>query len=336
MFGRVKRDIRVVFQRDPAARSFLEVLLCYPGIHALLSYRLNHWLWRHNFKLSARFFSHLARFFSGIEIHPGAKIGEGFFIDHGMGVVIGETTEIGDNVTIYHGVTLGGISWDKGKRHPTLGDNCVIGAGAKILGPVSIGSNAKVGSNAVVVKDVPAGSTVVGVPGRIVMGREHADVSKLFPSYGQTGEMPDPVARAVSCVLDQVRQMDYRIKDLEDAGKRTNVLACDVTLHDLEKLVADSVVLQDLETVVGGSVASQDVEHLLESVGNTERLSTPATILSAATFSAATFSTITLSAAHPASAHPASVHLTSAHLASGTFLEREQEHLTNLDLGEKV
>lgn len=224
MFSRIKRDVHVVFQRDPAARNFLEVLLCYPGIHALLGYRLSHWLWQHNFKLSARFFSHLVRFFSGIEIHPGASIGEGFFIDHGMGVVIGETTEIGDNVTIYHGVTLGGISWDKGKRHPTLGDHVVVGAGAKILGPITIGSHTKVGSNAVVVKDVPSGSTVVGVPGRIVVSQNHSEASLLFPAYGQTLEMPDPVARAVSCVLDQVRQMDLRIKELENAGKQTSAM----------------------------------------------------------------------------------------------------------------
>lgn len=219
MFNRIKRDISVVFQRDPAARSSLEVILCYPGVHALLGYRLSHWLWAHNFKLSARFWSHVVRFLSGIEIHPGAKIGEGFFIDHGMGVVIGETTEIGNNVTIYHGVTLGGTSWSQGKRHPTLGDNVVVGAGAKILGPITIGANVRVGSNAVVVKDVPADSTVVGVPGRMVVGKQSSDLSQPFPSYGQMDGMPDPVARAVACVLDQVRQMDQRIKDLENEAQ---------------------------------------------------------------------------------------------------------------------
>lgn len=215
MFSRIKRDVQVILQRDPAARNAMEVLLCYPGVHALLGYRLSHWLWQRNFSLSARFFSHIVRFFSGIEIHPGAKIGEGFFIDHGMGVVIGETTEIGDNVTIYHGVTLGGTSWKKGKRHPTLGNNVVVGAGAKILGPIHVGVNARVGSNAVVVKDVPPGSTAVGVPGRIIMGQKYTGITPSFPSYGQTEEMPDPVAKAVVCVLEQVRQMDQRINELE-------------------------------------------------------------------------------------------------------------------------
>ena len=221
MFHRMKNDIRVVFQRDPAARSIIEVLICYPGIHALLGHRFSHWLWVHGFRLSARFFSHLARFFTGIEIHPGARIGQGFFIDHGMGVVIGETTEIGNNVTIYHGVTLGGTSWNRGKRHPTLHDNVVIGAGAQVLGPITIGYNARVGSNAVVVKDVPSNTTVVGVPGRIIMDRDPDPVggsAGLFPAYGQVGAMPDPVAKAVTCMLDQVRQMDQRIKELEEKG----------------------------------------------------------------------------------------------------------------------
>lgn len=217
MFGRIKRDIDVVFQRDPAARSRLEVVFCYPGIHALLGYRLGHWLWGRRWRFSARFVSHLFRWFSGIEIHPGATIGEGFFIDHGMGVVIGETTEVGDNVTIYHGVTLGGTSWQQGKRHPTLGDNVVVGAGAKVLGPITIGHDVKVGSNAVVVKDVPSGSTVVGVPGRVVMGRNRmTDDATPFQSYGQGNDMPDPVAKAVACVLDQVRQLDRRVQELEE------------------------------------------------------------------------------------------------------------------------
>ncbi|MEO5363463.1 MAG: serine O-acetyltransferase [Magnetococcus sp. DMHC-8] len=216
MFRRLKNDLQAVFHRDPAARTVLEVLLCYPGIHALQGYRLSHWLWQRHFRLLARFVSQVARFFSGIEIHPAARIGEGLFIDHGMGVVIGETAEIGNNVTIYHGVTLGGTSWNKGKRHPTLGDNVIVGAGAKILGPITIGANARVGSNAVVVKDVPPDSTVVGVPGRIVVSHDDASHPGLFPFYGQTGEMPDPVARAVVCMLDQVRQMDQRIKELEN------------------------------------------------------------------------------------------------------------------------
>ncbi|WP_130471389.1 serine O-acetyltransferase [Candidatus Magnetaquicoccus inordinatus] len=220
MFKRFREDLQAVFHRDPAARTVLEVLICYPGIHALLGYRLTHWLWARRFRFLARFLSQLFRFFSGIEIHPGAKIGKGFFIDHGMGVVIGETAEIGDNVTMYHGVTLGGTSWDKGKRHPTLGDNVIVGAGAKILGPITIGTNARVGSNAVVVKDVPPGCTVVGIPGRIVVNHAApADHPLAFPVYGQSGEMPDPVARAVTCVLDQVKQMDQRLKELESSNE---------------------------------------------------------------------------------------------------------------------
>jgi serine O-acetyltransferase len=221
MFSRIKADVKVIFERDPAARSFAEVLLCYPGVHALLGYRLAHWLWNRDFHILARIFSHVVRFFTGIEIHPGARIGRGFFIDHGMGVVIGETTEIGDNVTIYHGVTLGGTTWDKGKRHPTLGDNVVIGAGAKVLGPIKLGENVRIGSNAVVVADAPDNSTVVGIPGRIIYSnasKKNAESSK-FSSYGETNGMPDPVAKAVGCLLDQVHQMDDRIKELEQTEK---------------------------------------------------------------------------------------------------------------------
>jgi len=222
MFSHIRADIQVIFERDPAARSFIEVLLCYPGVHALLGYRLSHWLWEKKFHITARIISHTARFFTGIEIHPGACIGNGFFVDHGMGVVIGETTEIGDNVTIYHGVTLGGTTWDKGKRHPTLSDNVVIGAGAKILGPIVLGKNVRVGSNAVVVADAPENSTVVGIPGRIVYSnpKTKKERSATFPSYGETnGVMPDPVAKAVGCLLDQVHQMDDRIKELEQTEK---------------------------------------------------------------------------------------------------------------------
>lgn len=167
MFARLREDIAVVFERDPAARSAWEVLVCYPGLHAQWFYRLAHWLWLHRLRFLARFVSHLGRFFTGIEIHPGATIGRGFFIDHGMGVVIGETAEIGDNVTLYHGVTLGGVSWRKEKRHPTVGDHVVVGAGAKVLGPITIGAHSRIGANSVVVKDVEPHSVVVGVPGRV-------------------------------------------------------------------------------------------------------------------------------------------------------------------------
>ena len=170
MFSRLREDIRSVFARDPAARTSWEVLTCYPGLHAVVMHRFAHWLWTHQFRWLGRFVSHLARFFTGIEIHPGASIGRRFFIDHGMGVVIGETAVVGDDVTLYHGVTLGGTSWNKGRRHPTLENGVVIGAGAKVLGPITVGAGSKVGSNAVVVKDVPPGTTAVGNPARIIDG----------------------------------------------------------------------------------------------------------------------------------------------------------------------
>lgn len=168
MFRNLREDIRAVFDRDPAARSFWEVLTCYPGIHALIFHRVGHWLWGHRLRWLARFTAHISRFLTGIEIHPGATIGRRFFIDHGMGVVIGETALIGNDVTLYHGVTLGGTSWNKGKRHPTLEDGVVIGAGAKVLGPITISAGAKVGSNAVVTKPLPPGATAVGNPARIL------------------------------------------------------------------------------------------------------------------------------------------------------------------------
>lgn len=158
--------MRVVFERDPAARSMWEVIVCYPGLHAIWFYRAAHWLWVRGWFFLGRLVSHLGRFFTGIEIHPGATIGKGFFIDHGMGIVIGETAEIGENVTLYHGVTLGGVSWRKEKRHPTIGDHVVIGAGAKVLGPILVGAHSRIGANSVVIKDVPPHTVVVGVPGR--------------------------------------------------------------------------------------------------------------------------------------------------------------------------
>jgi serine O-acetyltransferase len=167
MWNRIRRDVGVVFDRDPAARSTLEVVLLYPGLHALWLHRLGHWFWTRKLHFLGRATSQFSRFFTGIEIHPGATIGEGFFIDHGMGVVIGETAEIGENVTLYHGVTLGGVSWRKEKRHPTIGDHVVVGAGAKVLGPITVGEHSRIGANSVVVKDVPAHSVVVGVPGRV-------------------------------------------------------------------------------------------------------------------------------------------------------------------------
>ncbi|ABK45556.1 serine O-acetyltransferase [Magnetococcus marinus MC-1] len=218
MFKTIRDDIAVIFDRDPAARNVLEIVLCYPGVHAMIAYRFSHKLWQWNFKLAARFISHVGRVLTGIEIHPGAKIGKGFFIDHGMGVVIGETCEIGDNCTLYHGVTLGGTTWNKGKRHPTLKDGVVVGAGAKVLGPITLHEGARVGSNAVVVKDVPHDTTVVGIPGREVRAKKELspDQAHAFPSYGVEGQMPDPVAKAVTCVLEQMHQMERRLHTLEE------------------------------------------------------------------------------------------------------------------------
>ena len=210
MFKNLREDINSVFDRDPAARSALEIVLCYPGLHALWIYRIAHWFWGHEFFLLGRFISHLGRFLTGVEIHPGAKIGRKFFIDHGMGVVIGETAEIGDNVTLYHGVTLGGVTWDKVKRHPTLDDNVVIGSGAKVLGPFTVGKGAKIGSNSVVVKAVPENATVVGIPGRAVLAApEDGKRDETRPDL-EHGRMPDPEAKAIACLFDQIRELERK------------------------------------------------------------------------------------------------------------------------------
>ena len=210
MFDNIREDIASVFDRDPAARTTFEVLTCYPGLHARIFHRLSHWLWHVELKWLARFTSHIARWFTGIEIHPGATIGRRFFIDHGMGVVIGETAEIGDNVTLYHGVTLGGVSWEKTKRHPTIGDNVVIGSGAKVLGPFTVGKGSKIGSNSVVVKEVPANATVVGIPGRVVMAAEKpADRMDL-----EHGNLPDPEAKAIACLFEQIRELERKLAAL--------------------------------------------------------------------------------------------------------------------------
>ncbi len=217
MFNHLREDISVVFERDPAARSAWEVLTTYPGVHALLVHRLARRLWHWNLKWLARFVAHLGRWLTGIEIHPGAQIGRRVFIDHGMGVVIGETAEIGDDSTLYHGVTLGGTSWNKGKRHPTLGKGVVVGAGAKILGPIFIGDGAKVGSNAVVVKDVPAGATAVGIPARIIDPtqadlRESKAQKMGFSAYAISADMNDPVVKAIHGLLDHTVVLDQRIE----------------------------------------------------------------------------------------------------------------------------
>lgn len=218
MISRIREDIQSIFHRDPAARHTLEVLTCYPGLHAIWLHRVAHWLWQRNWKLLARLISHVSRWLTGIEIHPGAKIGRRFFIDHGMGVVIGETAEIGSDVTLYHGVTLGGTTWNKGKRHPTLQDGVVVGAGAKVLGPLTVGEGAKVGSNAVVTKDVPPGATAVGIPGRIIEARKEQPVEQAdFDTYGISGDMPDPVARSISAILTHLRAMEGRVDGMCDA-----------------------------------------------------------------------------------------------------------------------
>jgi serine O-acetyltransferase len=210
-FKAIRSDLGAVLARDPAARSLLEVALCYPGFHAVMMHRIANAAWRRGFKLLGRLISVFARFATGIEIHPGATIGHRFFIDHGMGVVIGETAEIGDDVTLYQGVTLGGTTLDHGKRHPTLGDGVIVGAGAKILGPFTVGKGARVGSNAVVLEAVPAGATVVGIPARIV-GRPKNDD---FCAYGATGDVTDPVARAIDRMESDMGVMRARIAELE-------------------------------------------------------------------------------------------------------------------------
>jgi serine O-acetyltransferase len=211
MFETLKTDLKAVRERDPACRSNLDVFLSYPGFHAVAVHRLSHRLWNAGARTLARFLSHIARTFTGIEIHPGVKAGRGLFIDHGMGVVIGETAEIGDNVTIYQGVTLGGVSLKKEKRHPTLRDNVVVGAGAKVLGPFEVGENSRVGANSVVVKEVPPNSTVVGIPGRIVI-KEGQKVDEVDLDHQV---MPDPVAQAFKCLMEHVNILHKRINNLD-------------------------------------------------------------------------------------------------------------------------
>ena len=212
MFSRLREDIHSVYARDPAARNWWEVLTCYPGMHAIWWHRLvSGPLWRSGLKWFGRLMSHTGRFFTGVEIHPGATIGRRFFIDHGMGIVIGETAVIGDDCTLYHGVTLGGVSWNKGKRHPTLGDGVTIGAGAKILGPFTVGAGAKVGSNSVVVKEVPPGATVVGIPARIVEGLEQGVVGQAFSAYAVTTNENDPLNAILKTIAGRSDQSEAQL-----------------------------------------------------------------------------------------------------------------------------
>lgn len=212
VFRTLYEDIKTVLDRDPAARNSLEVFFCYSGFHALTMHRVSHWLWCHKLKSLARFNAMLARFFTGVEIHPAAKIGRRFFIDHGMGVVIGETAEIGDDVTIYHGVTLGGVSLKKEKRHPTIGNNVIIGAGAKVLGPFKVGDRVRIGANSVVLHEVPDDATVVGVPGRITGDSKRQDM------FNHT-ELPDPVANAFNCIIDRIVEMEKEIQAIKKDNK---------------------------------------------------------------------------------------------------------------------
>ena len=212
MFKTLKEDFQTVFTKDPAARSVIEVLLCYPGLHALWAHRVAHFLWRHKFRLPARLISHINRFFTGIEIHPGARIGRRFFIDHGAGVVIGETSDIGNDVLIYQGVVLGGTTLEKKKRHPTLSNNVEMGSGAIALGPITIGDSARIGSGSVVIKSVPPGVTVVGIPGRVVTEREKPAMDL------EHGRLPDPVAEAIRLVLKDQHSLEERLKRLESSS----------------------------------------------------------------------------------------------------------------------
>jgi len=248
MLKKIRDDVHSVFARDPAARSTLEVLFNYPGLHAIWLHRMAYRLWYGGFRWVARFLSNFSRWLTGIEIHPGATIGERFFIDHGMGVVIGETAQIGDDVTLYHGVTLGGTTWNKGKRHPTLEDNVVIGAGAKILGPICIGSGARVGSNAVVTKDVPASATAVGIPGRIVKPRQISDdpdevrrqatADQIgFDAYGMTPDMPDPIANSIRSLLDHTHAVEQKLDGMCKALKALGSDYCNEALPEIDDQV---------------------------------------------------------------------------------------------------
>jgi serine O-acetyltransferase len=242
MFTRLREDIACVFERDPAAQSALEIITTYPGVHAILIHRISHSLWNAGYLWLARFIAHICRWLTGIEIHPGAQIGRRFFIDHGMGVVIGETAIIGDDCTLYHGVTLGGTTWSKGKRHPTLHNGVVIGAGAKVLGPIEIGAGARVGSNSVVLKTVPAGATVVGIPGHVIGSSSKSTktdrdkiASKMgFDAYGTTADMPDPVANAINRMLDHIHLLDKQIELMNHALNEAGINCTETPISTLD------------------------------------------------------------------------------------------------------
>ncbi|QSX31291.1 serine O-acetyltransferase [Shewanella cyperi] len=245
VISRLKEDIASIYHRDPAARNAFEILVNYPGMHAIWLHRISHKLWKRDWRFVARTLSTFSRWLTGVEIHPGATIGRRFFIDHGMGIVIGETAEIGDDCTLYHGVTLGGTSWNAGKRHPTLENNVVVGAGAKILGPITMHQGARVGSNSVVVKDVPADTTVVGIPGRIVTTpspqsketseRRNAMAKKYgFDAYAVAPDNPDPVANAIGQMLDHMHLMDSKVQELCQAVQSLGGSVCTEKLPELD------------------------------------------------------------------------------------------------------
>jgi serine O-acetyltransferase len=276
MFSRLKEDIACVIDRDPAARNTFEVFMTYPGLHALLFHRMAHGLWSRGLRLLARMLANIARLFTGIEIHPAAQIGRRFFIDHGMGVVIGETAVIGNDCTLYHGVTLGGTSWERGKRHPTLADDVVVGAGAKVLGPVEIGAGARIGSNAVVLKSVPEGATVVGVPGRLITpdsqeGGSHRKkiADKMgFDAYGATQDAPDPVAHAINCMLDHIHVMDQRMQSMGEALKQMGSAELETDLPSLDSCeiasTAEEILKSKDPASAGGSLKTGDQDPSLE------------------------------------------------------------------------
>lgn len=266
MIKEIKEDIRSVFERDPAARNTWEVLTNYPGLHAIWWHRLANKLWKNNWFWFARFLSTLSRFLTGVEIHPGATIGRRFFIDHAMGVVIGETAIIGDDCTLYHGVTLGGTSWQAGKRHPTLEDNVVVGAGAKILGPITLGKGSRVGSNAVVTKDAPAGATVIGIPGHIIdrncnkpkSRRKRVEQLIGFEAYAESQQCYDPVAQVISSILSHSRAVDSQINQLLNTLKQNGI---DVNQLDLPGIETNDF----LENLASEESMEADGKHSAES-----------------------------------------------------------------------
>jgi serine O-acetyltransferase len=259
MFERLKEDIKSVYHRDPAARNTFEILTNYPGLHAIWIHRLSHRLWKGRWFWLARSLSTFSRWLTGIEIHPGATLGRRFFIDHGMGVVIGETAEIGNDVTLYHGVTLGGTSWNAGKRHPTLADNVVVGAGAKVLGPITMHKGVKVGSNSVVVRDVPEGATVVGIPGRIITPKtnspdtDHSHRQRIakkygFDAYAVASDNPDPIANAIGAMVDHVHLIDTKVEEMCKEINRMGGKVCGKSLPNLElDDFSDSELVKDIQ-----------------------------------------------------------------------------------------